>query len=382
VNLLSRALFLSILLTTPFTLHSTDIYHSSDGEVKIHASLNPNIISGDPKLGNTVLVVSAPTDMEGIRTITSCEHRESILHKKPMDTKRTIYVIQLHFPTMCDTPSVSIGDRERIFTDASLQLPIQSVTQLEDALINTRSAELLALMRMEPVPYVWSRSTISQKLEKLKILYIHLYTILQSDIASNILHDREDGKYISPVAGYSLPTKDNTVPGTGRPYRRDITDGIHHGWDIIAPFGTAVQALSKGKIIRIVNNWKWEDFKRFKRVDLSIDDRLQNLDIYRGNQVWLQSMDGNVVFYSHLSHISPDIIVGSSVNAGTYLGKIGTSGVPEKNYKNIHLHFEIQENPFLEDMKKPSYLDIMRWKYIGKDMNHEAIQRKTRELFQ
>jgi murein DD-endopeptidase MepM/ murein hydrolase activator NlpD len=75
-------------------------------------------------------------------------------------------------------------------------------------------------------------------------------------------------------------------------------------------------------------------------------------------------MDGNITFYSHLSEIAPNIKIGSHVKRGEYMGKIGTSGVPEKNYKNIHLHFEIQENPFRENMKNPSYLDIMRWNYL------------------
>lgn len=131
----------------------------------------------------------------------------------------------------------------------------------------------------------------------------------------------------------------------------------------MAPMGTPVQALSKGKIIRIKNDWSWDDFNALKRENLTRDDEFLNLDIFRGNQVWLQTMDGNVTFYSHLSKISDDIVLGASVDKGTYLGNIGRSGVPDKNYKNLHLHFEIQQNPFREDGKNPNYLDIMRWDY-------------------
>lgn len=92
-------------------------------------------------------------------------------------------------------------------------------------------------------------------------------------------------------------------------------------------------------------------------------------------------MDGNVTFYSHLSHISPDIAVGMTVNMGTYLGNIGTSGVPDKNYKNIHLHFEIQQNPFSGDMKNPTDLEIMRWDYVGENMKRSDIYAKMREIF-
>jgi murein DD-endopeptidase MepM/ murein hydrolase activator NlpD len=190
-----------------------------------------------------------------------------------------------------------------------------------------------------------------------------------------------DIRYLSPVAGYELPYKDKLIPGAGRPYRRDTTDGIHHGWDILAPFGTPVQTLAKGKVIRVINDWTWGDFKKLKKGNLTRDDELMNLNIFRGNQIWLQTMDGNVTFYSHLSKISPDITVGSEVNAGTYLGNIGISGVPDKNYKDIHLHFEVQQNPFQEGMKNPTYLDIMRWNYIGEYMKRGEIYAKMREIF-
>lgn len=350
--------------------------------MRIHTNLNSHVIPGDPKLGNTVLVVSAPTSMEGIHTITSCEHTESILYKKPSDDIRTTYVIELRFPASCSTTSISIGDQEHIFTDTSLPLQLKSLSQLEDALINTNSTELLVLMRKESMPSDGTGMTIVQKLERLKTLYLNLHTVLESDIAARILRDREDTRYISPVVGYGLPSKEVLIPGAGRPYRRDTTDGIHHGWDIMAPFGTPVQSLAEGKIIRIKNNWSWDDFNALKKGNITTDDRLTNLDIFRGNQIWLQTMDGNVTFYSHLSKISENITVGSHVDGGTYLGNIGRSGVPDRNYKNLHLHFEVQQNPFHEDMKRPNYLDIMRWEYAGENMNRAATQKKTRELFQ
>lgn len=92
-------------------------------------------------------------------------------------------------------------------------------------------------------------------------------------------------------------------------------------------------------------------------------------------------MDGNVTFYSHLSKISPSISVGDMVETGVYLGNVGISGVPDKAYKDTHLHFEIQENPFREDMKNPTYLDIMRWKYIGEGMKRGEIYAKMGEIF-
>jgi len=195
------------------------------------------------------------------------------------------------------------------------------------------------------------------------------------------LQSRGESKYFSPVAGYALPKKDKLIPGALRSYRKDTTDGIHHGWDIMAPTGTPVQALSKGKIIRIVSDWNWGYFNNLKKGNLTKDDRLRNLDIFRGNQVWLQTLDGNVTFYSHLSRISPDITIGSTVEAGTTLGNIGISGVPDKNYKDAHLHFEIQQNPFRTDMKNPTDLEIMRWNFVGEKLKRQEIYAKMREIF-
>lgn len=172
------------------------------------------------------------------------------------------------------------------------------------------------------------------------------------------------------------------MPGARRPYRIATTDGIHHGWDILAPYGTPVRSLAKGTVINIISDWKWSDFRKLKRGDLSFDDKLMNLNIYRGNQVWLQTEDGNVTFYSHLSKIEPDLAVGSEVGAGTLLGAVGISGVPDKNYRDIHLHFEIQKNPFAEGQKNPTALDIMRWDYLGKNESRTTVMSEMRRFFQ
>ncbi|HBB27422.1 TPA: hypothetical protein DCZ36_02925 [Candidatus Gracilibacteria bacterium] len=375
-------LVLGVLLFVPFTLHSTDIYTSSHGEVKILANLNPHIIPGHPKLGNTILIVSAPNEQKEIRLITACEHKETILHKEPNGNKKTIYVIQVIFPTSCEIPHIRVGDRENIFTDTLFSLPLESFGKMENSLINTGDSELLNIMRNTPVP---PRETIgvtlTEKLRYLQTIYKDTYTTLRSDIARTILQSRGGTGYISPVAGYNLPQKDKLIPGALRSYRKDTTDGIHHGWDIMAPTGTPVQALSKGRVIRVVNDWNWNKFRVIKKGNLTKDDQLQNLDIFRGNQVWLQTMDGNVTFYSHLSRISPDIMVGSLVGAGTYLGNVGISGVPDKNYKDVHLHFEIQQNPFHKDMKNPTHLEIMRWNFVGENMKRREIYAKMQEIF-
>ncbi|MDD2917095.1 MAG: M23 family metallopeptidase [Candidatus Gracilibacteria bacterium] len=378
----SRFLLGVFCLLLPLTLHSTDILHSSNGNVRIRANLNPNVVLGDPKLDNTILVITAPTDKKDIHIVSDCEHQEATLYKTGGTDGMMTYVMQLSFLSSCESPTIRVGDSEGIFTDTIFTLPLHSLSEIRSDFINTKSPELLTIMGSGQTITGGTGVTIVEKLRYIQMLYENLDTALKSNLAGDIIHDREDTKYTSPVAGYVLPSKNNLIPGAGRPYRRDTTDGIHHGWDILAPYGTPVQALAKGQIIRIVNNWTWDHFALMGKGPFSADDKLRNLDIFRGNQVWLQSMDGNVTFYSHLSKISPDMVVGTIVDKGTYLGDIGMSGVPDKNYKDFHLHFEIQQNPFHEDMRNPNYLDIMRWEYIGKGAGSASVHEKMKEIFE
>lgn len=241
--------------------------------------------------------------------------------------------------------------------------------------------KLVDIMRYHPEDMKKTTNDLREKIQSVAHTYEKTFARERWDIAREILTDREKIQYISPVWGYNLPNNYVRMPGSGRWYRADTTDGVHHGWDIYAPYGTPVRALEKGIIIRVTDNWQWSTFNTLIRKNITADDRLTNLDIFRGNQIWLQTMDGNVTFYSHLSKIPPNIRVGTEVAQWEYLGNIGTSGVPEKKYPDIHLHFEIQQNPYAPDQKNPSILDIMQWDYIGKWVWKTEIQKETREIF-
>ena len=79
-----------------------------------------------------------------------------------------------------------------------------------------------------------------------------------------------------------MPSNPSKLPNSGRPFRAETTDGIHHGWDIDAPIGTPVRAMEDGVIVRIVNNFSWSDFaKIIKGKNLSYETKTQNLDILR-----------------------------------------------------------------------------------------------------
>gem|GEM_PF-1246575 len=124
-------------------------------------------------------------------------------------------------------------------------------------------------------------------------------------IIQKILIGREK-KYVIPVPGYALPDGRNIskFPNRPRPYRAGYTNGIHEGWDIDAPNKSDIVALDDGVILRKIDNFSWEDYDRIvKTGEISEEQKVQNLDILRGNQLWLKTLKGDVVIYAHLDSI-------------------------------------------------------------------------------
>lgn len=108
-----------------------------------------------------------------------------------------------------------------------------------------------------------------------------------SSSLSEILSSRSDPGYLVPVPGARIPTHTSYIPNAPRPYRKDYTDGIHHGWDFYGSFGAPVVALDDGVIIYIRDDFEWDDFNAIEH-DLHTKDPSQkevheheNLDVLR-----------------------------------------------------------------------------------------------------
>lgn len=149
----------------------------------------------------------------------------------------------------------------------------------------------------------------------------------------------------------------------------------------MAKIGTPVVAVGDGVVVRVVRGFAWRDFGGIvKSKDITADQKLHNLDVYRGNQVWLKTADGNVTFYSHLSQIAPEVTEGKFVKAGELLGNVGITGVPDRNFGRPHLHFEIQVNPHDgSDSRDP--LSVMRWSWLGKGMGKAEVLELSDKIF-
>ncbi len=61
----------------------------------------------------------------------------------------------------------------------------------------------------------------------------------------NSILEARDTAFLLPVVGIKLPEKDTHLPNSPRPFRADVTDGIHHGWDFYVNQGTPVRAVEE-----------------------------------------------------------------------------------------------------------------------------------------
>jgi hypothetical protein len=208
-----------------------------------------------------------------------------------------------------------------------------------------------------------------------EVSYVH-------SVIMTILESREY-PYLIPIEWYSLPIQKSHMPNFSRGYRESYTDGIHHWWDIYAANKSEIRAIDSWLIVRIVSDFSYENLGALKYGDnLSYREETRNLDLLRGNQVWLKTMKGDIVFYSHLADVYSDIRVWDFVAKWAKLWTTWVSGVPERNYSDYHLHFAIQKNPYNKLRAwKYSFDDYMDWDWVLKWLSMEEVRIQQANIF-
>lgn len=188
-------------------------------------------------------------------------------------------------------------------------------------------------------------------------------------------------KLALPMAIAPLPSKATYLPNSPRPYRIGETDGIHHGWDFYTAQGTPVIAIDDGIITHVKRDFNWNEMEHLLQGDTDLEKQ-ENLDVYRGNTVYIKTIGGHVGIYAHLDSIPEEITVGKRVKKGTVLGHVGSSAVPDKKYL-YHLHFELAMNPF-DDTKAGTYShdDILLWSWFGKGKNTDWVRDNDESIFE
>ncbi|MDD2565894.1 MAG: M23 family metallopeptidase [Candidatus Gracilibacteria bacterium] len=380
----------SLLLTLgvfPSLMNSADIYVNARGNGKIIKSLNRNIITSNLDLNSTIFVIQSKEKYVNPSIYSSCSNNQKLVNTEIVSGKY-LYFIYFRFLNSCTDSSVYIKNGDEFYTNTEFKINQLSYEKLfvdfsdfSDSGIDKELSIIdIETLKLEgELGDLQNKTDTKSKFEIIQNLYNKRYADFKNILLSNIQSSRKTLKYISPVNGKVIPTRKGIVPNAARPYRAKYTDGIHHGWDIFASHYTPVRALADGVIIRIKNSFSWSDFDKILWKDISSDDRMTNLDIYRGNQIWLKTADGNVTFYSHLENIPTNIAEGQFIKAKTFLGQVGRSGVPDKEYSDFHLHFEIQVNPHTKTNN--DNMDIMRWDYFGEGKNYDTLILEQTKLF-
>lgn len=184
-----------------------------------------------------------------------------------------------------------------------------------------------------------------------------------------------------PLTWVPVPEKDTFLPSSPRPYRASVTDGVHHGWDFYTTQGKPVHAVEEWQIVHVKRDFSWNEMNNLFDPDTELA-RQENLDIYRGNTVYLKTLSGHIAIYAHMTDIPAKLAVGDYVAAGTIIGHVGDSAVPDKKYL-YHLHFELWINPF-EDEKAGTYTfeDYLMWPWFWKGKNTAWVKENDDSIFQ
>ena len=137
--------------------------------------------------------------------------------------------------------------------------------------------------------------------------------------------------------GYELPEEPELLPGSARDYR----GGYHEGIDFPLSMNMPVAAAKAGKIVRIDSDyveWSVEAQINGEDVGFKLGYTPETiLDKLRGRQVWIDHGHGVVTRYAHLASVEL-FSVGSIVEQGTIIGRVGNSGTKA----GPHLHIEIR----------------------------------------
>ncbi|VAW34423.1 hypothetical protein MNBD_CHLOROFLEXI01-1576, partial [hydrothermal vent metagenome] len=149
-----------------------------------------------------------------------------------------------------------------------------------------------------------------------------------------------------PITGNfrDLTRRDLQMPGAPRHYRL----GVHQGTDFYWANDTPVYAVAAGIVIRTMLDYEQPSqaaFNRRRAQNLELGYTTpDNLDFYRGQQIWVLQENGFVARYAHLGGIAWDVVEGTAVTVGQQIGTVGNSGSPvsvNSETADAHLHFEL-----------------------------------------
>lgn len=211
--------------------------------------------------------------------------------KTVLDNKNDKTIIRWKLDGDCPVPVVT-------YKGVNYILPINGALPPKEALSDISSETLRNTLRA---------STIIKNDYRLSSLRLReFFTNIES-----VLRARER-RFTLPIPGTPLPEKSTHLPNASRPFRSGTTDAIHHGWDFYVSEGTPVKAIEDGTIMHVKRDFTWDEMKHLNHGNSELEQQ-ENLDIYRGNTVYLKTLSGHVAIYAHLSDIPTNIQVGKKI---------------------------------------------------------------------
>lgn len=165
-----------------------------------------------------------------------------------------------------------------------------------------------------------------------------------------------------PCPEFPVPDKAQMLPNAPRGYRF----GVHRGIDFIASWGTPVQAVADGVVIRFERHYSnvsaaffqelLNKTKTLKRTPSDIFEHiLVGRTVYIDHGFDLVAGYRSVSIYAHLSDIPSSVVPGVRVRRGDiigYSGNSGTEGASQGTRNGSHLHWEL----ILQDESGEYYL--------------------------
>lgn len=373
------AFYIIVLLTVMFwvsVVFGSNIVFSSKVTYKL---LSDNIFLDSYSLKNNLIVFNSISDISKYKLETGCDLDSNYVWRKGNDYYFTIIYDKWN---SCLNPNIYLKTDWQIVFWSHIKFNIYSDFDIFNLYsdLNTNSLTILKnklekeindfalIKKWNTLDYVSLDRKNQENRYKLKII-------------NDILESRGQ-KYLIPVLNHELSTNLSKIPNARRPYRENYTDWIHQSWDIDTTFWEEVVALDNWIIVRVVNNWQWSDFSKLKYTNLSYEDKLQNLDILRWNQVWLKTSKWDVVFYWHLDKVNEEVKQWMLVSRWTVFWTVWRTWVPDKNYTDYHLDFSIQKNPYNIKMAgKYDFLDYMKWDWYFKWENADFILKNQYKIF-
>lgn len=347
--------------------------------------LSNNIYLDSLDLSKNKILFRSWEDLSDYKISSSCN-----IFSKLIYSKWNYYMFDLKFfDNKCNSEEfILINSKDEIKSKFNLKLVTKY--SILDKMLDFKTDYLVKLKNiLEEKKSKYSKYEIyDRKIESNYYLYLEKNRILNEteynlNIINNIINGRNE-KYIVPLLWRKLPTKIVKVPNSGRWYRENYTDGIHHGWDIDWEFWEQIVSLDDWIVIRVVSEFDFSDLSKIKKWNnLSDYDKTRNLDILRWKQVWIKTIKWDVVMYSHLNEVFSNIEAGEVVYKKQPIWTLWITWVPDKSYKDFHVHFPIHINPF--NLWKNNYYDLddyMQWDWLFKWKTWEYILENQNDIFE